>query len=148
MKAIKFSKINKIISSIKDAPAFQRAFIHTSYCNEHNLSPAFSYENLEFFGDSVLNFYASRYIFHSYPHFSEGQLSKLKQLMVQESTLAHLSKEIGLNRFLHLGVGEEKNKGREKVSILADIFESFVAALYLEKGIRTTERFLKLTLFD
>ncbi|CAG8611065.1 4114_t:CDS:2 [Ambispora gerdemannii] len=61
-------------------------------------------------------------------------MSKLKQLMVQESTLAHLSKEIGLGEFLQLGTGERKNHGADKESILADIFESFVAALYLEKG--------------
>jgi ribonuclease-3 len=67
--------------------------------------------------------------------------------MVEEQTLADLSKEIGLNEFLQLGVGEEKNGGRNKISILADIFESFLAALYLEKGEKKVYDFLDLTLF-
>ena len=75
-------------------------------------------------------------------------MSKLKQLMVQESTLAYLSREIGLGEYLQLGTGEKKNQGASKSSILADIFESFVAALYLEKGGKTVWRFLNLTLFS
>ncbi|CAJ0824593.1 22179_t:CDS:2 [Entrophospora sp. SA101] len=141
------TKIRQIITSIKETKHFCQAFIHSSFCHEKNLPASASYENLEFFGDSVLNFYTSQYIFLSFPHFTEGQLSKLKQLMVQESTLAHLSKEIGLNEFLQLGIGERKNHGMEKNSILADIFESFVAALYLEKGGKFVYRFLELTLF-
>ena len=152
-------KIRKIIESIKDTDHFQQAFLHTSYLNELNLkkninseqnlenSPKTSYETLEFLGDSVLNFYTSLFIYQKFPKFSEGQMSKLKQLMVQESTLAHLSKEIGLGEFLQLGTGERKNHGADKESILADIFESFVAALYLEKGGKSVYRFLNLTIF-
>jgi ribonuclease-3 len=153
-------KISKIIEGIKDTNNFQQAFVHTSYLNELNLKKntnhsdqnsennvKFSYETLEFLGDSVLNFYASFFIYNKFPDYAEGQMSKLKQLMVQESTLAHLSKEIGLGDFLQLGTGERKNHGNEKESILADIFESFVAALYLEKGGKTVYRFLNLTIF-
>src|SRR5438034_9149268 len=74
-------------------------------------------------------------------------MSKLKQLMVQESTLAYLSREIDLGNHLRLGEGERKNQGADKTSILADVFESFVAALYLEKGGKSVYRFLNLTLF-
>jgi ribonuclease-3 len=153
-------KISKIIESIKDTENFKQAFTHTSYLNELNLRrkndlesvpenniKLSSYETLEFLGDSVLNFYASLFIYHHFPNYAEGQMSKLKQLMVQEDTLADLSSEIELNEFLQLGVGEEKNGGREKTSILADIFESFVAALYLEKGGKMVQRFLNLTIF-
>ncbi|CAG8456855.1 27250_t:CDS:1 [Gigaspora margarita] len=152
-------KIKKIIESIKDTEYFQQAFLHTSYLNElklmrkvdseqdseNNLKS--SYETLEFLGDSVINFYTSLFIYHRFPNYAEGQMSKLKQLMVQESTLAHLSKEIGLGEFLQLGTGERKNRGAEKESILADVFESFVAALYLEKGGKMVQRFLNLTIF-
>ena len=136
----------KIIVSIQNSKYFRQAFTHSSYC--HEFPEENSYETLEFLGDSVLNFQTSLFIYHSFPHFAEGEMSKLKQLMVQESTLAYLSKEIGLDKFLQLGVGERKNKGAEKSSILADVFESFVAALYLEKGEKTVYKFLNLTLFS
>ncbi|CAJ0833575.1 4987_t:CDS:2 [Entrophospora sp. SA101] len=128
-------KIRKIIESIKDTGHFQQAFLHTSYLNELNLkkninseqssenNPKTSYETLEFLGDSVLNFHTSLFIYRAFPKFAEGQMSKLKQLMVQESTLAHLSKEIGLGEFLQLGTGERKNGGADKESILADVFD-------------------------
>ncbi|CAG8637994.1 3067_t:CDS:2 [Ambispora gerdemannii] len=147
------TRIRKIITSIKGTAHFQQAFTHTSHCNEvNNLKdppPILlqSYETLEFLGDSILNFYTSLFIYHTFPDFAEGQMSKLKQLMVQESTLAQLSREIGLNQYLQLGAGEKKNQGRDKNSILADIFESFTAALYLEKGGKTVYNFLSLTLF-
>ncbi|CAG8568341.1 4687_t:CDS:2 [Paraglomus occultum] len=157
----RLKKISKIIESIKDTENFKQAFTHTSYLNElklrrssdsepsseNNEKPIFSYETLEFLGDSVLNFHTSLFIYHKFPNYAEGQMSKLKQLMVQEDTLACLSKEIGLGEFLQLGMGERKNHGAEKESILADIFESFVAALYLEKGSKMVHRFLSLTVF-
>ena len=154
-------KIRKIIEGIKNTEQFKRAFIHTSYLNElklrknsdlesdseSNEKPISSYETLEFLGDSVLNFHTSLFIYHKFPDYAEGQMSKLKQLMVQESTLAHLSREIGLGEFLQLGTGERNNRGAEKESILADVFESFVAALYLERGGKMVQRFLNLTIF-
>jgi ribonuclease-3 len=142
-------KIKRLIESIKESNNFCQAFLHTSYLNELNLEkePKYSYETLEFLGDSILNFYTSFFIYQKFPNYAEGQMSKLKQLMVQESTLSHLSKEIGLGEFLKLGTGERKNHGTEKERILADIFESFVAALYLEKGGKTVYHFLNLTVF-
>ncbi|KLL03956.1 MAG: ribonuclease III [Mycoplasmataceae bacterium RV_VA103A] len=156
-----YTKIRKIIESIKDTDLFQQAFRHTSYLNELKLmrrnyaepgwedngQPLSSYETLEFLGDSVLNFYVSFFVYHQFPNYVEGQMSKLKQLMVQESTLAHLSREIGLGEYLQLGTGERKNQGADKESILADVFESFTAALYLEKGGKAVQRFLNLTIF-
>ncbi|CAG8614237.1 8824_t:CDS:2, partial [Ambispora leptoticha] len=161
-------KIEKEISSVEGEELDQKlrrkndlvAFIHTSYLNElklrgktdlesvsENNAKLSSYETLEFLGDSALNFYTSLFIYHKFPDYAEGQMSKLKQLMVQESTLAHLSREIGLGEFLQLGTGERNNRGAEKESILADVFESFVAALYLERGGKMVQRFLNLTIF-
>jgi len=158
--AYQLKKIKKIIESIKETEHFKQAFIHTSYLNELNLRrknnlelvsennvKISSYETLEFLGDSILNFYTSLFIYQQFPEYTEGQMSKLKQLMVQESTLAHLSREISLGEFLQLGTGERNNRGAEKESILADVFESFVAALYLEKGGKMVQRFLNLTIF-
>src|SRR6185437_6101022 len=97
----KISAAKRIIENLKESEIFQQALTHTSYCNEHNFLN--SYEHLEFLGDSILNFYTCLFIYHSFPHYSEGKMSKLKQLMVQESTLAYLSREIGLGSYLRLG---------------------------------------------
>ncbi|CAH1756335.1 20427_t:CDS:2 [Entrophospora sp. SA101] len=133
------NKIEKIIKSIQEAPLFQQAFIHSSFANENKEKKISDYETLEFLGDSILNMHTCLYIYQNYPHYSEGEMSKLKQFMVQQKTLAELSKKTKLFRFLKLGAGEEKNKGKQKASTLADIFESFVAALYLEKGAKSVE---------
>jgi len=140
-------QLKKIIESVKETETFQQAFTHSSYLNENSLERLVSYETLEFLGDSILNFYVSLFIYQNFPKYSEGKMSKLKQLMIQESTLAYLSRKINLGEFLRLGAGEKKNQGSSKDSILADVFESFVASLYLEKGGKTVWKFLNLTLF-
>lgn len=145
---MKINQIEEIIGSVCNTDYFKQSLTHISYCHEHNLPDSLSYENLEFLGDSILNFQSCYYIFRNFPEFNEGKMSKLKQLMVQEKTLAILSREINLARFIQLGVGEKKNNGSCKDSILADIFESFIAALFLTKGHNATYRFLKLTLFS
>lgn len=145
------NQIRKIIKSIEDTENFRNAFIHVSFQNEtkkinsHEFNN--SYENLEFLGDSILNFHTTLFIYNKFPTFSEGQMSKLKQLMIKESTLAEISKKISLSEFVKLGEGEKKNGGFEKISILADIFESFLGALYLEKGSKAVDKFLNITLF-
>ncbi|WNE41332.1 MAG: Ribonuclease 3 [Mycoplasmataceae bacterium] len=144
MKSI--NQINEIVKSIESTDNFKNAFIHSSLQNEMKLK--ISYESLEFLGDSILNFHTTLFIYNKFPDFSEGQMSKLKQLMVKESTLAEISKKISLPKFLRLGEGEKKNGGFEKISILADIFESFLGALYLEKGDKIVYKFLNLTLFN
>ena len=144
---IRKEKIEKIINSIRETSTFKQALTHSSFRNEFNDGQILDYETLEFLGDSILDTQVCLYIYRNYPTFSEGQMSKLKQSMVKESTLAYLSKEIGLEKFLQLGAGEKKNRGDEKESILSDIFESFIAALYLEKGARDVKKFLGLTLF-
>ena len=141
------NQVRKIIESIKETQTFQKAFTHSSYLNENSLESLTSYETLEFLGDSILNFYVSLFIYQNFPHYSEGKMSKLKQLMVKESTLAHLSRKINLGEFLLLGTGERKNQGSSKESILADVFESFIASLYLEKGDKAVWKFLNITLF-
>jgi ribonuclease III len=150
------NQVRKIIESIKETQTFRTAFTHSSYLNENNLESPVSYETLEFLGDSILNFYVSLFIYQSFPEYSEGKMSKLKQLMIKESTLAYLSNKIvrfnrvnkeGRLEYLRLGEGERKNGGAFKESILSDIFESFIAALYLEKGGKAVWKFLNLTLF-
>lgn len=145
---MKISYIKKIIESISHTDYFKQSLTHLSYCHERNLPDSLSYENLEFLGDSILNFQTCFYIFSNFPEFNEGKMSKLKQLMIQEKTLATISREIDLAHYIQLGLGEKKNNGSCKDSILADIFESFIAALFLTKGHKMTYKFLQLTLFS
>jgi ribonuclease III len=145
------NQIKKIIKSIENTENFKNAFIHVSFQNEVKKINVYesnnSYESLEFLGDSVLNFHTTLFVYNKFPTFSEGQMSKLKQLMIKESTLAEISKKISLSEFVKLGEGEKKNGGFDKISILADIFESFLGALYLEKGSKVVDKFLNITLF-
>jgi len=140
-------EINKIIKSVEKSDYFFKAFIHTSYANENNIENSKTYEVLEFLGDSIINFYTTLYIYKNFPNYTEGKMSKLKQLMIKEDTFSYLSKKIKLNKYLKLGSGEIKNNGINKESILADIFESFLASIYLSKGKKEAWRFLNLTLF-
>jgi ribonuclease-3 len=87
------NKVKKIIESLRGSTYFQTAFTHSSYCNEEK--SATSYETLEFLGDSILNSQTTLFIYQNFPHYSEGEMSKMRQLMVQEETLANLGREIG-----------------------------------------------------
>lgn len=145
----KIKKAKEIVEKFKnESKYFEQAFTHTSYLNENNLEKSNSYETLEFLGDSILNFYVSLYIYIYSSKYSEGQMSKMKQLMVKQSTLSYLSLKIELGNYVKLGSGERKNKGANRDSILADIFESFLASVYLEKGGEEVWNFLSLTVFS
>lgn len=143
---MKKKEVKKVVNSIQKTPLFQQAFTHISLTNETQKKIS-NYETLEFLGDSILDMQVCLHIYFNYPHYSEGQMSNLKKLMVQEKTLAKLSKEVDFSSFLKLGAGEKKNKNQPKTSILADVFESFIAVLYLEKGSAAVKKFLDLTLF-
>lgn len=114
----------------------QKALTHSSYSNEqgdkhHHL---LCNERLEFLGDSVLSVVVSRYLYTAYPDLAEGELTRLRAELVCERALSSFANEIGLGDYLLLGVGEEKNRGRERRSILADAFEAVLAAIYLDAG--------------
>lgn len=114
----------------------QRALTHSSYSNEqgdkhHHL---LCNERLEFLGDSVLSLVVSRYLYTAYPDLAEGELTRMRAELVCERALSSFADEIRLGDYLLLGVGEEKNRGRERRSILADAFEALLAAIYLDAG--------------
>lgn len=134
-------KILEIINSIKNTHNFKLAFTHSS-CRSSNLNKD-CYERLEFLGDSIIEYYTTQLIYKSFKSYNEGDLTKLRSLMVKRENLSKISKQIGLDVFLILDVNIEKS-----TKILADIFESLVAALYLEKGEDVLHEFLCLTLFN
>jgi ribonuclease-3 len=120
-----------------------QALMHRSFCAE-NAAPdgsAFlSYERLEFLGDAVLELVTSDHIFEQFPHYSEGQLAKLRAAIVNESVLADVARQLNLGELVLLGVGESRSGGHDKSSILADVVESSLGALYLDGGLATAER--------
>lgn len=109
------------------------ALTHTSYANEaQGRFP--SNQRLEFLGDSVLSLSVSAHLFQQFPDMPEGDLTRLRAVLVSEPTLARVARAIGLGARLRLGRGEEASDGGERDSVLADAFEAVVGALYLDQG--------------
>ena len=147
MKEIQtLSKIlkEKFDISFKNEALLMEAMTHSSYANEHKEMKGVYNERIEFLGDAVLELTISDWLFRQFPHFQEGQLTKLRAQIVCEDSLSLLAKECSLNKYLLLGKGETLSGGREKPAILCDVFEAFIGALYLDKGVNEVQRFLNL----
>ena len=147
MKEIQtLSKIlkEKFNISFKNEALLMEAMTHSSYANEHKEMKGIYNERIEFLGDAVLELTISDWLFRQFPHFQEGQLTKLRAQIVCEDSLSLLAKECSLNKYLLLGKGETLSGGREKPAILCDVFEAFIGALYLDKGVNEVQRFLNL----
>lgn len=147
MKEIKaLSKIlkEKFDISFNNEALLMEAMTHSSYANEHKEMKGIYNERIEFLGDAVLELTISDWLFRQFPHFQEGQLTKLRAQIVCEDSLSLLAKECSLNEYLLLGKGETLSGGREKPAVLCDVFEAFIGALYLDKGVNEVQRFLNL----
>ena len=117
-----------------------QALTHRSYVNEARTPGMLDNQRLEFFGDAVLGLLISSRLLRILPVSSEGNLSRRRASLVDAETLAGLAEKLDLGRYLLLGRGEEKSGGRKKKSVLADAFESLVAAVYLDGGIGKAEQ--------
>lgn len=117
---------------------YKKAFTHTSYANEHGIE---SYERLEYLGDAILELFMSDYLYRN-TEYDEGMMTKLRAHYVCEDALYEYSMKLSLNEELLLGKGEEENGGKYRKAIVADIFEAFIGALYLDQGIQTVNAFL------
>jgi ribonuclease III len=127
----------KIKFKFKNQDLLKLALTHKSYGYEHNAHLAISIrdnERLEFLGDAILDLVISEMLFQHYKNVSEGELSKYRASIVNETVLAKIARNLHLNEFLFLGKGEEQTDGRNKDSILSSAFEALVAAIYLDKG--------------
>lgn len=124
-----------------------QAFTHASYVNEHRKKPYDDNERLEFLGDAVLELTVSHFLYDKYPMMSEGELTKLRAAIVCEPSLVSFANELSFGDFVLLGKGEELTGGRMRPSLLADVFEAFIGALYLEKGLEAVKEFLAKTIF-
>ncbi len=139
------SDFEKIIGyTFKDVSILKIALTHTScYYRNGDLSGAVSeYERMEFLGDSVLGFVTAEYIFSKYPNKKEGFLSKLKSQVVSENYLSVKAKAIHLGDYIILGDDELKDKGNNKKSILSNMMESVICAIYFDGGLRVAKKFI------
>lgn len=129
------------LPKLKSNNLFLQAFTHRSYLNEtrEDLS---SNERLEFLGDSIISFVVSEFLYKKFPQFNEGELTNLRSLLVNTESLAGVAKELDFGKMLRLSKGEEQLKGRENTSLLADSFEAFVGALFIDQGILAVSDFL------
>lgn len=120
----------------------KNAFIHRSYLNENKAYAGPSNERMEFLGDSVLSIVVSKHLFVKLPESPEGELTQLRAALVRTETLAKLAKDLSLGKYLFLSKGEEDSGGRDNNSILANTFEAFVGAVYLDQGLEVAKKFL------
>ena len=138
MKIIEWLKTIGI--TCENEELIEQAFIHSSYANEHQ--SRHDNERLEFMGDAVLQLWSSTQIYPLNPPLSEGEMTRLRSSLVCEKALAGYGRALNLNQFLKLGAGEEKTGGRNKDAIIADMFEAFLGALYLDQGMPAVDNIL------
>lgn len=124
-----------------------QAFTHSSYVNEHRMTHRTDNERLEFLGDAVLELTVSEFLFAHYPDRPEGELTKLRASIVCEPSLVKFAEALHFGTYVLLGKGEELTGGRTRPALLADVFESFVGALYLDQGLEAVKSFLQEHLF-
>ena len=139
MSIFDFLSVHNI--TYNDENLINQAFIHSSYVNEHKCVTG-NNERLEFMGDAVLQVYSAYRLYNIKPELPEGLMSTRRSNLVSEKALAMIVRENHLNDYLLLGVGEEKTGGRDRDSIIADMFEAFIGAIYLDQGQDVTFRLL------
>jgi ribonuclease-3 len=143
----KFRKkqLKKFASSIKihfeNLKLLDQAFYHSSYINESS-EICEDNEKLEFLGDSVLALVTVEYLYLKYPGKTEGELSRLKSLLVSSTALFQFASQIKLSDYLLLGKGEEQSGGKKRMSLLADTFEALLGAIYLDGGLKPARKFI------
>lgn len=123
----------------KNTDLLKTALTHSSYANEHKTQ---SYERLEFLGDSILSFIVSTHLYSSKDNIPEGEMSKLRAAIVCERSLDECAKRLNFGDYLILSKGEELTGGRTRASILADVFEAVLAAIYLDSDFENAEKFV------
>ena len=139
---------NNIGIAFKNKDLLTQAFVHRSYLNENPDFYLSHNERLEFLGDAVLELAVTKELFLNYPEKSEGELTTWRAALVNSKMLAIIAKELNLNEFLLLSKGEEKENGKARDYILANTFEAFVGALYLDQGFTKSEQFIKTYVFS
>lgn len=143
-----FQELQKNLDvTFKDQELLKNAFYHRSYLNEAK-NIRHSNERLEFLGDAILSFLTSHFLYELYPDYPEGTLTNIRSSLVKTTTLGETARDLGFGDLLFLSHGEEESGGRHNISLLADSFEAFLGALFLDQGINQAKRFLETKLFQ
>ncbi len=133
----------KIGYVFKRKELLKQALTHSSFSNEQKINKLANYERLEFLGDAVLELLSSQFFFENYPEMSEGEMTRLRSSMVCEPALAFCARDISLGQYILLGKGEEATGGRQRDSIISDVMEAVIGAIYLDGGFEQADRFVK-----
>lgn len=133
--------------SFTDKNLLRQAFTHRSYLNENRGTNLEHNERLEFLGDAVLELVVTDYLYKKYPQNPEGELTSYRSALVNSTTLAQAATDIGMNDFLLLSHGEAKDTGRARMYIMANTFEAFLGALYLDQGYDVAKEFISNHIF-
>ena len=121
----------------------EKALTHPSFTKENDINSLENYERLEFFGDSVLKLFTSKLLYEIYPEAPEGELSKIRSILVSDAILAQIAIQIGVDKLLKLGPSEEKQGGRKRESNIACALEALLGAYYLNGKQTEIEKFIK-----
>lgn len=128
--------------AFSDQSLLEQALVHRSYLNENPEFPLPSNERLEFLGDSLLGFVIAEELYRRFPHLSEGEMTRLRSVLVRMETLARLASSLQLGAHLYLGWGEEASGGRERPSNLARTLEAVVGAVLIDQGFDVAKEFV------
>ena len=126
--------------SFRRPALLEQALVHSSYINENPAYAIGHNERLEFLGDAVLDFIVADKLYREFSHLSEGEMTKLRAILVRRDTLAHVARSVKLGDFLYMGKGEDSSGGRNKTPNLAGALEAVIAAVYLDLGINVTTK--------
>lgn len=139
-----FEKKTKVI--FKNKKLLEQAFIHRSYINENPNTALSHNERLEFLGDAVLELVVTNFLYRKYPKYTEGELTALRSALVNAVIISEIATDVGMNDYLLLSKGEAKDNGKARQYILANTYEAYVGALYLDQGIEVVDKFINKTL--
>jgi len=139
-----FEKNTKIY--FKDKNLLKQAFIHRSYINENEGIKLSHNERLEFLGDAVLELVVTDFIYKKYPNYTEGELTAIRSALVNAIIISEVALRIGMNDYLLLSKGEAKDNGKARQYILANTYEAYIGAVYLDQGYNVVDKFVKTTL--
>src|SRR3989344_5484132 len=139
-----FEKKTKIV--FEDKNLLKQAFIHRSYINEHPSAGVAHNERLEFLGDAVLELIVTDFLYRKYPNYTEGDLTALRSALVNAVIISEIASHSEMNEYLLLSKGEAKDKGKARQFILANTYEAYIGAVYLDQGYKTAEQFIANTL--
>lgn len=132
----------KIQYHFKKIELLEEATTHSSYSNERKINKTGNYERLEFLGDAVLELTTSEFLFAKKPQMPEGKMTKTRASIVCEQSLAYCARELGLGEYIRFGKGEESTGGRNRDSIIADVVEAVIGAIYVDCGFEEAKRFI------